>query len=147
MKSDFVVALHVMGFLTATQGKPLSSEILAATYGTNPVVIRRILSQLKEAGLITSQRGVGGGSVLAEDPHNVSLRRVYEAVTESSLILPRHPGTDSEVSEVLSDYINQLCASAEAALLAQLETVTIAEMDEEVRPAICALVEAKKLPS
>lgn len=140
MTSDFSVALHILGFLTATDGKPLTSEILAETYGTNPVVVRRVLSKLKEAGLVLTQRGTGGGSVLARDSKGITLRQVFESVHEKSAILPRPPGETGIVSEVLSNYVDSLFTQAEAALLADLERTTISEMDEEVRPEICAFL-------
>jgi Rrf2 family protein len=141
MKSDFAIALHVMGFLTARQGKPLSSEILARSYGTNPVVIRRVLSKLQAGALISSQRGLGGGSVLAQDPSQVTLRRVYEAVNGEPEFLPRYRGDGSEVADVMGRYIDGLSRKAEDALMAHLESISIAEMDAEVRPIICASLE------
>lgn len=143
MKSDFAVALHIMGFLTARQGKPLSSDTLARSYGTNPVVIRRVLSKLQTADLISSQRGLGGGSVLAQDPAKVSLRQVYEAVNDEPEFLPRYRGDGSEVAEVMGGYIERLSRKAEDALLSHLAGISIAEMDAEIRPIICASLEKK----
>ncbi len=131
-----MVGLHILGFLTAKCGTHLSSEVLAGTYGTSPVVIRRVLSKLNRAGLVASQRGAGGGSVLAKDPSTITLREIYEAVTESSEILPRYPESEGGVADVLGAYVNDLCRAAEDALFAQLESVTIAEMDQKVRPEI-----------
>ncbi len=144
MRSDFVVALHVMGFLTAVDGKPLSSQILAETYGTNPVVIRRILGKLSEAGLVESQRGVGGGTVLALDPAEISLRRVYEAIAGDAGILPRYPSGESGPSEVLGAYVNGLLAAAEEDLLVRLMSISVLEMDQNVGSAICSLLTEAK---
>jgi Rrf2 family protein len=127
--------------LTARDGAPLSSDVLAKSYGTNPVVVRRLLSQLQEAGLVASQRGVGGGSLLAQPAQDISLRQVYEAVSEDTKILPRHRGSEGPVAGVLGAYIDRLWITAEEALLAQLEQVSIAAMDAEVRPEICALLD------
>jgi Rrf2 family protein len=141
MRSDFVVALHVMGFLTAVKGKPLSSQVLAKTYGTNPVVVRRILVQLNDAGLVNSQKGVGGGSLLARDPAGISLRQVYEAVAGDAGIMPRYPFGDKKASKALSTYLNRILAEAEEELLARLMQISILEMDDNVRPAICRMLD------
>ena len=141
MKSDFAVALHIMGFLAARAGKPLSSTTLAESYGTNPVVIRRLLSKLQAADLVVSQRGVGGGTVLAADPRKISLRQVYEAVNEAGRLLPRHRESEGALAGVLADYIDSLCTTAEAALLNELGRTSVAQMDAKVRPAICARLE------
>ncbi|MEM7601979.1 MAG: Rrf2 family transcriptional regulator [Verrucomicrobiota bacterium] len=138
MTSDFPLALHILGFLTAREGRPLTSEVMAETYGTNPVVVRRVLAKLKKAGLVDSQRGVSGGSVLVKDPAEIDLRTVFHAVHDPSGILSRPSGEDGTVSGVLSNYVFSLFDRAEEALLAELGGVTIAEMDKEVRPEICA---------
>lgn len=140
MRSDFTVALHIMGCLTAAEGAPLSSEILARTYGTNAVVIRRVLLKLSDAGIVQSQRGVGGGTVLAHSPSEVTLRDVFEAVEGKSEILPRYPEDDDNLSKVLGAYINDLMVSAEAELLARFDSLSIAEMDKAVRPSVRKLL-------
>ncbi|MEM1070100.1 MAG: Rrf2 family transcriptional regulator [Planctomycetota bacterium] len=144
MNSDFVIGLHIVGFLTARGGEPLTSETLAETYGTNPVVIRRVLSKLKHAGLVETRRGVGGGSVLARSPSKMNLRQVYEAVSETPELLRRHPGEESGVADVLSEYINDLCADAEEALMRKLAAVTVKQMDATVKPQICRILSRMK---
>ncbi|MEM9283223.1 MAG: Rrf2 family transcriptional regulator [Verrucomicrobiota bacterium] len=140
MRSDFVLALHILGFLTAAEGRPLSSKILANTYGTSSVVVRRILAKLSDSGLVRSQRGVGGGTVLALDPQSISLRDVYVSVSERPGILPRYPTDEHGPSSVLGTYINELLGEAEEELLARLGSINISEMDQQVRPTICQLL-------
>lgn len=137
MTSEFTIGLHVLGFLTARGGQPLTSELLARTYGTSPVVLRRVLSKLRKAGLIATRRGVGGGSVLARPASEISLLDAYSALTDSPVLLPRHPGEHAGPAKVLAAYINGIYADAEAALLQRLASVSVEQMDEEVRPAIC----------
>lgn len=143
MNSELTIGLHILGFLCAREGDPLTSDVLAETYGTSPVVVRRVISKLNQAKLIESKRGVGGGSVLARDPKKINLREVYVAIFDEPTILPRHPGEESNVAQVLSGFINELYANAEEALLQELESVTISEMDSVVRPQICKLLKKR----
>lgn len=134
MNSQFTIALHIVGFLAARDGEPLTSERLARTYGTSAVVLRRVLAKLQKAGLVETQRGVGGGAVLARRPTKINLREVFEAVSAHTELIQRHPGEgEGGVAPVLADYINELYAEAEQALLAKLERVTVAAMDRTVR--------------
>lgn len=142
MTSEFTIGLHVLGFLTARAGAPLTSDVLAATYGTSPVVLRRVLSKLKRAGLVESRRGVGGGSILAREASSITLRDVWAAVAGEPDLIPRHPGETEGPARVLATYINRIYAEAEAALLERLGTLSIEEMDAEVRPEICAALAA-----
>jgi len=147
MNIDLALGLHVLGFLTARRGSPLTSETLADSFGTNPVVVRRVLGKLKEAGLVLSRRGAGGGSVLARDASEITLRDVYLAVAERPELLRRHPGEADGAAQVLAGYINRIYDEAEDALLARLQSVTIEQMDAEVRPEICAALARRGLDS
>lgn len=133
-----------MGYLTAVEGRPLSSNILAKTYGTNPVVIRRVLAKLNEAGLVDSKRGLGGGSILGREPSTITLRNVYEAVFDDNSILPRYPVNEGGPSQVLGDYLNHLFSDAEEVLMQRLMNVSIAQMDNTVRPEICRILGKKE---
>ena len=134
MNSRATIALHIVGFLASRDGEPLTSDRLARTYGTSPVVLRRVLAQLQRAGLVETQRGKGGGSVLARSPDEISIREVFEAVSDGSQLIPRHPGDgEGGVAPILGDYINGLYADAERAFFESLGEVSVASMDRAVR--------------
>jgi len=79
----FTVAVHVCALLAHNNGKPATSEAIAESVNTNPVVIRRTLSALAKAGLVKSWRGSNGGSVLTRAPRAISLAEIYRAVDDS----------------------------------------------------------------
>jgi Rrf2 family protein len=87
--SRFVVALHLLTALVMSHllkgVEVCTSEFLAGSVNTNPVVVRRILGRLREAGLVITVPGPTGGSRLARDPQKITLEQVYEAVEEGEL--------------------------------------------------------------
>ncbi|MEM9064807.1 MAG: Rrf2 family transcriptional regulator [Planctomycetota bacterium] len=134
MTSDFPIALHVLGFLTSRGGGPLTSDQMAQTYGTNAVVIRRVQSKLRKAGLIETRCGAGGGCFLGRKPEDINMREAYEAVTPEPQLLARHPMSCEEVVPiVVGHFVNEICSDAEQALLERLESITIKEMDKTLR--------------
>lgn len=134
MNSQFTIALHILGFLAAKDGQPLTSQILAKTYGTSPVVLRRVLAKLQRAGLIQTQQGAKGGSTLARNATEINLREAYEAVTGDTELLTRHPeGCSGMFAPILAKYVNDLLGDAEQAMLRKLEGVTVAKMDQQIR--------------
>ena len=80
ISSRFTIATHML-IVLALEGKKqkLTSDILAGSVGVNPVIIRKTLSQLKNAGMITVARGTGGAEI-AKDLKDISLLDVYSAV-------------------------------------------------------------------
>lgn len=80
LSSRFPVAVQILIIIAWTPDQyKVTSDILAESVNTNPVLIRRIMSQLKKAGLITVAAGTGGAR-LARDAGDISLLDVYRAV-------------------------------------------------------------------
>jgi Rrf2 family protein len=139
MNSRLTVAAHVLGMiahLEREERRGATSEELAESVGTNAVVIRRVLGQLKAAGLIDSRRGAGGGSVLRRDPRSITLRDVHEAVEEDGCgLIGRHAsavGARCPVAPVIAQYLDELYVEAEEALKRTLDAVTVDAMSREV---------------
>lgn len=75
----FVVAVHVLT-LMAHEDRPITSEYIAGSVNTNPVVIRRILGSLARSGFVVTQEGKSGGSRLNRSPKEINLLEVFRAV-------------------------------------------------------------------
>ena len=84
--SRFVVAVHVMSLL-AHYGKngPVCSGIIAKSVDTNPVVIRRLMSQLESKTLVVSTSGRAGGFVLGRPADEITLSQIYQAVEDEQV--------------------------------------------------------------
>ena len=64
ISSRFTIAIHIFACIDAFEDEyKITSDFLADSVNVNPVVIRKILSQLKGAGLIDVRRGSGGASI------------------------------------------------------------------------------------
>ena len=80
ISSRFTVALHIFTCVDTFGDKyKITSDFLAESINTNPVIIRKILTQLKNAGLITVARGTGG--ITPTRPlREITFNDVYEAI-------------------------------------------------------------------
>lgn len=76
--------LHVLLHM-AQADTTLTSEVLARSMGTNPAVFRRTMAGLREAGLVDSKKGPGGGWWLAQPLEQITLLAVYEALGRPGL--------------------------------------------------------------
>jgi Rrf2 family protein len=139
MTSRFTMALHALGMI-ALEGeradhRPLTSVALARSINTNPVVVRRVLADLRRAGLIETRRGAGGGVVLARPPGKVSLRAVWEALEAREQLFGRHPAGPNRECPVacgVADYLERLYGDVDAAIKAALGKVTLAQLERDV---------------
>ena len=93
ISSRFSIALHIFACVDAFQAThKMTSDFLASSIQTNPVIIRNILSQLRRAGLIRIARGTGG-ITLERALKDISFYDVYAAIepveSRCAVSLPR----------------------------------------------------------
>ena len=130
----FVLSIHVLTSLAVTAGKPMRSEDLAFSVNTNATFIRSLLSRLQEAGLTTSQLGVGGGALLAKPPEEIRLLEVYRAVENGEVFALHRQGPNEAcvVGRNIQAAIRPVLDEATDALEGQLASTTIADVANEV---------------
>ena len=132
--SRFTVAIHILTLLAHGGGEQMTSEYIAGSVNTNPVVIRRLLALLRDARLVISQVGVGGGWQLARPPKGITLRDIYRAV-EGGTLFPLHSNTPNPRCPVGSTIQSALSGHFEEAQLAlekDLERTTVADLVKEI---------------
>lgn len=111
-------------------GRPMTSNMLAACLSTNPVVVRRTMSGLREQGLVVSEKGHGGGWRLARPLEAVTLGQVHAALGEPGL-LPEAPPIEAEgclIEAAVNDALSDTYAAARALLAARLDSITLADL-------------------
>ncbi len=98
--------------------------------GTNPVVVRRTMAGLRDAGYVRSDKGHGGGWVIACDLERVSLLDVHRAVGGPRLfaIGNEHSNPDCAVEQVVNAAVEDALRDAEALLVERLARVSLAEL-------------------
>jgi len=127
--SRLSVALHVLMHMhDATE--VVTSEALAPRLDTNPVVLRRTMSGLREAGIVRAERGRGGGWSLVKPLESVTLADVYDALTVTNpfAIGCRSPATKCLLERTVNDAIGAALADAEATLMGRLRRITVADL-------------------
>ena len=124
--------LHALLHMAAT-GRPLTSEALAACMGTNPVVVRRTMAGLREAGFVRSEKGHGGGWTIACDLGRVSLGDVHLALGEPAIfaIGNRNETPQCLVEQSVNAVLDDAFAAAETLLLERFGAVTLAALADE----------------
>ena len=64
ISSRFTIAVHVLLCIeTFKNDYKVTSDFLASSVNVNPVIIRRLLQQLKKAGIVSVTRGSGGADI------------------------------------------------------------------------------------
>ncbi len=117
----FATGVHTLVILAAEPALQTSEEI-AKKLNTNPVVIRRVLSLLQQAGLIESQKGPSGGSRLAKPAKTIALGEVYRALEPNPIF--HAPANAGKANGALS----KVFTGAQQALETELNTTNVAQL-------------------
>ena len=141
MNSRFAVTTHIMAYLAFAHAgnRPTNSESIAQKLGTNPVVVRRLIGSLREAGLVRTQLGAGGGASLTRCPDKISLLDIYNAIEQASEPDLFALGSIEEdvcahrMGACIQSTLQDIFGAAEEAMKQALSGSTLADVIEQAR--------------
>lgn len=141
--SRLSLALHTLSHMAGDPFRVRTSADIADHAGTNPVVVRRVLGKLREAGLLTSEKGHAGGWKLAKPAEGISLADVYLALDER---LVSGSGQDEEPSSCsvetdLQVRVAQVLFEIEESLVARLRETSLTD----VHPKKCSYCDSQAI--
>ncbi len=140
ISNRFPIAVQILTCIAIYEGKELTtSEFLSCSINVNPVIIRKVIQQLKAFDLITVRRGFGGAS-FAKSPEAITLLDVFyavESLTDEQLFSfhsapNRNDPVGKHIQSVLSPHLSQ----AQTALEKSLQSVTIADIVTDMQKRI-----------
>lgn len=133
----FALAVHALTLLGgAPPGEVLSSEVLAGSIGASPVHVRRVLGVLRNAGLVASRPGPGGGWELAGADGSTTLAEVWRAVQGEDPVLGLHDANpECTVGRRIQRELVAVDRSAARAIEQELEHLTLALLVQRTDPA------------
>ncbi len=135
ISSRFTVGVHILSLLSIDNHESCTSEWIAASVNTNPVVIRRLMGQLKKAGLVQVRSGTGGAYLL-KDLGEITLLDVYRAVevVEEGQLFHIHedPNPNCPVGANIQAVLQLILQRAQHAMEQILADITMKELVTEL---------------
>ena len=132
ISSRFTIALHIFACVdTFKEEYKVTSDFLAASINTNPVIVRKILLQLKNAGLINVARGTGG-ITFTRPPADITFLDVYEAIepVENGDLFHFHdaPNPACPVGRNIHGLLDGKLLAIQSAMETEMKKYTIADI-------------------
>ncbi|MGN4127152.1 Rrf2 family transcriptional regulator [Lysinibacillus sphaericus] len=131
ISSRFTMAVHILSILKQNPSTVCTSEYMAESVNTNPVVIRKIVSYLKKAGIVQVRRGMGGAFLL-KDLHLIPLLDVYRAVevVEEDRLFHFHdqPNPNCPIGANIQSVLELILVQAQEAMEQVLKNITMEQV-------------------
>ncbi|MCB7304261.1 Rrf2 family transcriptional regulator [Bariatricus massiliensis] len=142
ISSRFTIAIHIFACIDTFENEyKLTSDFIAGSVNVNPVVIRRILQQLKAAGLVTVARGSGGVSA-AKPMDEITLLDIFNAVDciENNQLFHFHenPNTDCPVGRNIHHSLDDKLNIIQSSLEQSMKNITVADVVRDTQTYIAS---------
>lgn len=140
ISSRFTLAVHIFACIDVFKDDyKVTSDFLASSTNVNPVIIRKILGQLKAAGLVEVARGSGGASI-PKPLHEISFLDIYNAVEciENGELFHFHenPNSDCPVGRNIHAVLDDKLMQVQKAMEAELASITLEDIIQDTRKRI-----------
>ncbi len=140
ISSRFTIAVHILICIeTFKNDYKVTSDFLASSVNVNPVVVRRLLQQLKKAGIVNVTRG-SGGSDLERPAGEITLLDVYnavECVEEGELFhFHENPNPLCPVGKNIHAILDTRLTKIQEAMEREMKSVTIKEVIDDTQKLI-----------
>lgn len=131
--SQFSIIVHTLTLLAGAQA-PMSSAWIAGSVNTNPVVIRQIIGQLREAGLVETVPGSAGGAMLKKDAAQITLKEVYQLVKGETFfgLHANVPNPHCPVGRNIQDVLVEIFDQMDSLIADALAGISIADVLKQV---------------
>lgn len=137
ISSRFTIAVHIFACVEVFgAAHKVTSDFLASSINVNPVIVRKILLQLKNAGLIEVARGTGG-TTATRPTDKITLYDVYEAVDlleEGELFhFHEHPNPECPVGRNIQSALGDKLSCIQTAMENEMRRYTVADVVNDIK--------------
>ena len=135
ISSRFTMAIHMFACIDTFTDQKMTSDFMAGSIGTNPVIIRKLLQQLKAAGLVEVSRGTGGVTI-TKPLEEITFLDVYRAVEcspdEELFHFHENPNQMCPVGRNIHHVLDDKLARVQKAMEKELSAITLADVKKDI---------------
>ncbi len=135
ISSRFTMAIHMFACIDTFSDQKMTSDFMAGSIGTNPVIVRKLLQQLKAAGLVEVSRGTGGVTVTKplEDITFLDIYRAVECAPDEELFhFHEKPNQNCPVGRNIHHVLDNRLLEVQRAMEEKLSKMTLADVKKDV---------------
>lgn len=139
--SRFTIAIHSIALIECNKDKKVTSNFIAGSTNVNPVIVRGVLSQLKEAGIVNIRQGASG-ITLAKPLDAITFYDIYKAVDsvkdEGLFHFHEHPNPDCPVGRNIHAATDCRLSQIQTSMENEMKQIKLSDVIEDVQKEIQA---------
>lgn len=136
ISSRFTLAVHILICIDKFSNEyKVTGDFLADSTNVNPVIVRKLLGQLKSAGLVDIARGSGGASV-TKPLNEITFLDIYKAVecVEKGELFHFHenPNEKCPVGRNIHSVLDDKLERVQTAMEKELASITLEDVKKDM---------------
>lgn len=137
ISSKFTIGVHLLAVTDYLgEDEKVTSNILAGSIGVNPVIVRNVMGELKEAGLISISQGKSGIS-LTKSPEQITFYDVYKAVDsvndDGLFHFHEHPNPECPIGRNIHKAMDSKLEKVQKRMEDEMKNITLADVMTDIQ--------------
>lgn len=137
ISSKFTIGVHLLAVIDYLgENEKVTSSVLAGSIGVNPVIVRNVMGNLKEAGLISISQGKSGIS-LTKTPGQITFYDVYKAVdsvNEDGLFhFHENPNPECPIGRNIHKAMDSKLERVQMCMEEEMQKITLADVMKDIQ--------------
>jgi len=133
ISGKFAITIHILTLLHKFPNDYLSSEFIAGSINLNPVLVRKEIANLKAHHVVESKEGKNGGTKLAVNAAELTLKQIFEMTFETIGLgfAKNHPNPDCPVGKNINQHLENLYSEMNQKVSLQLEGISLEDFSNQ----------------
>ena len=137
ISSKFTIGVHLLAVIVFLgEDEKVTSSVLAGSIGVNPVIVRNVMGNLKEAGLISISQGKSG-IALTKSPEQITFYDVYKAVDsvndDGLFHFHENPNPDCPIGRNIHKAMDSKLISVQKGMEDEMRRITLADVMTDIQ--------------
>ena len=136
VSTRFTIAIHTLICIAYFgESYKVTSSFISSSVNVNPVIIRRILGQLKDAGIVKVEAGVGGASII-KNLSDITLLDIFyavESIDDSFFHFHDNPNSFCPVGNSIHNVLDKKLIGIQQAMENSMKSITLESLVEDAK--------------
>ncbi len=137
ISSKFTIGVHLLAVIDFLgEDEKVTSNVLAGSIGVNPVIVRNVMGNLKEAGIINISQGRSGISLI-KTPEQITFYDVYKAVDsvndDGLFHFHENPNPECPIGKNIHKAMDSKLERVQKCMEDEMRNITIADVMSDIQ--------------